>query len=128
MSRPKARPAVVLALSCVAAACMIGCSLIQREVRPGPAVRVILAVLPMVPILGTGWAMVMAIWGLDELQRLIVLEAVLGAFLAGAFLNLLYGQLQHARVGLPELNWAFIWVAMAVPCVVAFFIAARRYG
>jgi hypothetical protein len=64
---------------------------------------------------------------LDELERLIVLEAVFGAFLAGAFLTLLYGQLQHARVGLPELNWAFIWAAMAGPCAVAFLLAARRY-
>jgi len=127
MSRPKASPAVVLSLSCVAAATMIGCSLIQREVAPGPALRVILALLPMIPVSAMGWIMFVAIRRLDELQRLIVLEAVSLTFLAGAFLTLLYGQLQHARVGLPELNWAFVWVAMAAPCAVAFFIAARRY-
>src|SRR6516165_6758422 len=62
-----------------------------------------------------GWSMVVAIRGLDELQRRIVLEAIFGAFVTGALLTLLYGQLQHARVGLPELNWAFVWAAMAVP-------------
>jgi hypothetical protein len=35
--------------------------------------------------------------------------------------------LQHADVGLPELNWAFVWAAMSVPCAAAFCIAARRY-
>ncbi len=117
----------MLVLSCIAAATMIGCSLVQREMGPGPAVRVILALLPMIPILAMGWVMVVAVRLLDELERLIVLEAVSLAFLAGAFLTLLYGQLQHARVGLPELNWAFVWVAMAAPCAVAFLIAARRY-
>ena len=127
MSPPKASPAVVLGLGCVAAATLIGCSLIKRAVNPGPSVRVILALVPMIPVSAMGWAMIAAIRGLDELQRRIVLEAIFGAFLTGAFLTLLYGQLQHARVGLPELNWAFIWAAMAGPCAVAFLLAARRY-
>ena len=127
MSPPKASPAVVLGLSCVVAATVIGCSLINREMNPGPSVRVILALVPMIPVFFMGWSIVVSIRSLDELQRRIVLEAIFGAFLTGAFLTLLYGQLQHARVGLPELNWAFIWAAMAAPCAVAFFIAARRY-
>ncbi len=127
MSPPKASPAVVLGLSCVVAATMIGGSLINREMNPGPSVRVILALVPMIPVLFMGWSIVVSIRSLDELQRRIVLEAIFGAFLAGAFLTFLYGQLQHAHVGLPELNWAFVWAAMAAPCAVAFFIAARRY-
>jgi hypothetical protein len=127
MSPPNASPAVVLGLSCVVAATVIGCSLINREMNPGPSVRVILALVPMIPVLFMGWSIVVSIRSLDELQRRIVLEAIFGAFLTGAFLTLLYGQLQHARVGLPELNWAFVWAAMAAPCAVAFFIAARRY-
>jgi hypothetical protein len=127
MRSRKASPAVVLGLSCVAAATMIGCSLINRELNPGPSVRVLLALVPMIPVSFMGWSIIVSIRSLDELQRRIVLEAVFGAFLTGAFLTLLYGQLQHARVGLPELNWAFVWAAMAAPCAVAFFIAARRY-
>jgi hypothetical protein len=127
MSTPKASPAVVLALGCVTALTLIGCSLIRRGINPGPWGRVFLALVPMIPVFGLGWAMISSIRGLDELQRRIVLEAIFGAFVTGAFLTLLYGQLQHARVGLPELNWAFIWAAMAAPCAVAFFIAARRY-
>jgi hypothetical protein len=127
MSAPKASPAVVLGLSCVAAASLIGCSLIKRETSPGPTIRVILALLPMIPVSFMGWSIVVSIRSLDELQRRIVLEAIFGAFLTGAFLTLLYGQLQHARIGLPELNWAFVWAVMAAPCTIAFFIAARRY-
>jgi hypothetical protein len=127
MSPPKVSPAAVLGLSCIAAATLIGCSLIRRALDPGPWVRVILALVPMIPVSAMGWAMIVAIRGLDELQRRIVLEAIFGAFLTGAFLTLLYGQLQHARVGLPELNWAFVWAAMALPCAVAFLLAARRY-
>jgi hypothetical protein len=127
MSPPKASRAVVLGLSCVAAATMIGCSLINREMNPGPSVPVILALVPMIPVSCVGWSIVVSIRSLDELERRIVLEAIFGTFLTGAFLTLLYGQLQHARVGLPELNWAFVWAAMAAPCTVAFVIAARRY-
>jgi hypothetical protein len=127
MSTAKASPGVVLGLGCVAALTLIGCSLIKRGMNPGPGARVILALVPMIPISALGWVMIAAVRGLDELQRRIVLEAIFGAFLTGAFLTLLYGQLQHARVGLPELNWAFVWAAMAAPCAVAFFVAARRY-
>ena len=127
MRSPKASPAVVLGLGCLAAASLIGCSLIERRMAPGPSVRVLLALVPMIPVAFMGWAMVVAIRGLDELQRRIVLEAIFGAFLAGAFLTLLYGQLQHARVGFPELNWAFVWAALIAPCAVAYLLAARRY-
>jgi hypothetical protein len=127
MRWPKVSPALILGLGCLTAATLIGCSLLNRGMAPGPPVRVILALVPMIPAAFLGWAIVAAVRGLDELQRLIVLEAVFGAFLTGAFLTLLYGQLQHARVGLPELNWAFIWAAMAGPCAVAFLLAARRY-
>jgi hypothetical protein len=127
MSPPKASTVVVTAFGVVVAATLIGCSLITRVLNPGPAGRIILALVPMIPMSFMGWSMVVAIRGLDELQRRIVLEAIFGAFVTGAFLTLLYGQLQHARVGLPELNWAFVWAAMAVPCAVAFVLAARRY-
>ena len=107
---------------------LIGCCWSPKQALTRlPGGRVILALVPMIPVSALGWAMIVAIRALDELQRRIVLEAIFGAFLTGAFLTLLYGQMQHARVGLPELNWAFVWAAMAAPCAVAFFIAARRY-
>ena len=127
MSPPKASPAVILGLSGLAAVALIGGSLINLEANPAPSIRVILALVPMIPVSFMGWSIVAAVRGLDELQRRIVLEASFGAFLTGAFLTLLYGQLQHARVGLPELNWAFVWAAMAAPCAVAFVLTARRY-
>ena len=127
MKPPRPSPALVLALGCLAAAAMIGGSLINRGVGPGPSVRVLMALVPMIPVWFLGWSIAAAVRGLDELQRRIVLEAIFGAFLAGAFLTLLYGQLQHARVGFPELNWAFVWVAMIAPCTIAYLVAARRY-
>ena len=127
MKPSRVSSAMILGLSCVAAATLIGCALIRRAADPGPTVRVILALAPMIPVSVMGWAMIAAVGGLDELQRRIVLEAIFGAFLVGAFLTLLYGQLQNANVGLPELNWAFVWAAMAAPSAAAFCIASRRY-
>ena len=127
MTLPKASPALVLGLSCLTAATLIGCALVNRAMSPTPSVRVVLALMPMIPVFLMGWSIVASIRELDELQRRIVLEAIFSAFLAGAFLTLLYGQLQHARIGLPELNWALIWAAMAAPCAVAFIVSARRY-
>jgi hypothetical protein len=127
MRHPRVSPWTVLGLSGLAAATLVGCSWLRSLLGPGPATRVILALVPVIPVSVMGWAMVAAIRGLDELQRRIVLEAIFGAFLAGAFLTLVYGQLQQARVGLPELNWALIWGAMAAPCAAAFFFSSRRY-
>ena len=41
---------VIVGLSCIAAATLIGCSLIRRALDPGPWVRVILALVPMIPV------------------------------------------------------------------------------
>jgi hypothetical protein len=102
-------------------------SLVSAKADPGPALRVGLALAPLAPLGALAWAIVAAVRRMDEMQRKIHLDAMTGAFVATAFVALGYGQLQQARIGLPELNWAFLWSVMVVLWAIAYVVASRRY-
>jgi hypothetical protein len=114
-------------LALLTAVFMVGSSLVSARGDSSLALRVMLAIVPLVPAAALAWAIVRAVQQLDEMHRKIHLDAMTGAFVATAFVAIGYGQLQHARVGLPELNWAFLWPAMVVLWAVSYVVAARRY-
>jgi hypothetical protein len=117
----------LFALASIAALLMIAASLAMKFAHPGPAVRVALVLAPLVPLGLLAWSIHHAIAGLDELQVRIHLDALTSAFVGTAFLCVLVGQLQHARVGIPDLNWAFMWPAMVVLWAIAYVVATKRY-
>jgi hypothetical protein len=117
----------LFALATLGAVLLIASSLVNAIADPGPALRVVLALLPVVPLGALAWAIHQAIRQLDELQRRIHLDAMTGAFVGTAFVALVVGQLQHANLGIPELNWAFLWPVQVVLWAAAYFMAARRY-
>jgi hypothetical protein len=94
---------------------------------PSPVKRVVLALLPVAPLGVLAWAIHQAVRQLDELERRIHLDAMTGAFVGTAFVALIIGQLQYARIGLPELNWAFLWPVQVVLWAAAYILASRRY-
>jgi hypothetical protein len=106
---------------------MIAASLVNRVAEPGPALRVALAILPVLPLAALAWAIMRAIASLDELQRRIHLDAMSAVFVSGIFVAVIYGQLQHARVGLPDLNWAFFYPVQLVSWAIGYLVASRRY-
>jgi hypothetical protein len=118
---------LLFGLALLAAALMIGGSLVSAKTDLAPALRVALAIVPLIPLAALAWSIVSAVQHLDEMQRKIQLDAMTGAFVATAFVALTYGQLQHAHIGLPELNWAFLWPVMVVLWAVAYVLASRRY-
>jgi hypothetical protein len=107
---------------------MIVGSLVQNLADPGPALRVILALLPVAPLVLMARAIMLAIAGMDELQRRIHLEAMTAAFVAAVFVAVIVGQLQHARLGFPELNWAFFYPVVLVLWTIAYIAVSRRYS
>jgi hypothetical protein len=114
-------------LALLAGGLMIAASVVSRLAEPGPAVRVVLAILPVLPIAALAWGIMRAIASLDELQRRIQLHAMSAVFVSGIFVAVIYGQLQHARVGLPDLNWAFFYPVQLVSWAIGYLVASRRY-
>jgi|HubBroStandDraft_6_1064221.scaffolds.fasta_scaffold137734_3 hypothetical protein len=114
-------------LALLAGVLMIAASLMNRVSEPGPALRVALAILPVLPLAALAWAIMRAIASLDELQRRIQLDAMSAVFVGGIFVAVIYGQLQHAHVGLPDLNWAYFYPVQLVLWAIGYLIASRRY-
>lgn len=92
---------------------------------PDAAWRYPVAVLPMVPFVYAIAAYVRFMRDLDEVQRRIKLEAFAIAFGATAAVTFCYGFLQH--VGLPHVNWWFVWPVMGVSWIAGHIVAERRY-
>ena len=114
-------------LALLAGVLMIAASLVNRLADPGAALRVALAIVPVLPLAALAWAIMRAIASLDELQRRIQLDAMSAVFVSGIFVAVIYGQLQHAQIGLPDLNWAYFYPVQLVSWAIGYLVASRRY-
>jgi len=97
--------------------------LIKHQIYP--SLRIVIALLPMIPALFAMWAAIRYFRGLDELQRRIQLEGLALGFLSTCVIFLTWGFLQNA--GLPHAD--VIWVT---PVLVFFWgvgacVAKQRY-
>jgi len=97
--------------------------LIKHQIYP--SLRIVIALLPMIPALFAMWAAIRYFRGLDELQRRIQFEGLALGFLATCVIFLTWGFLQNA--GLPHAD--VIWVT---PVLVFFWgvgacVAKQRY-
>lgn len=90
-----------------------------------PTLRVLFAVIPVIPALFAMWAAIRYFRGLDELQRRIQFEGLAFSFLATCVIALTWGLLQNA--GLPHAD--VIWVAPGLVFLwgVGACIAKQRY-
>ena len=117
---------VRLGIAFVAYAILLAVSLPLTESNPTAAWRSPLALIPMVPFLYGIQVYVRYLRGVDELQRRIALESLAIAFGGTAAVTFGYGFLQN--VGLPEVNWMFVWPVMAGLWILGGVYAHRRYG
>ena len=83
------------------------------------------AVTPMAPFIYGIVAYVRYLRRVDELQQRINLEALAIAFGATAAITFSYGFLEH--VGLPHINWWWVWPVMGVSWMLGNEYAVRRY-
>jgi hypothetical protein len=111
-----------------AAAAFIGATLFVVKTRPDAGVRVAVLLAPLVPLAGLASSIARAIRRMDEMQLRVHLDALTGAFVATAFAAIVIGQLQYADVGVPEINWAFMWPVQVVLWTVAYVVASKRYS
>jgi hypothetical protein len=109
----------------VAYALMLVLSLFLLRAFPQGALRIPIALAPMLPACGIPFVVVRGLQRCDELQRQIQLEALGFAFGGTAVLTFGYGFLQG--IGFPQVSWLFVWPVMAVVWLIGVAWASRRY-
>jgi membrane associated rhomboid family serine protease len=100
-------------------------NMIDWSLHPEGAVRIAVALMPMIGAVAAAWAIMRAIWRMDELQRRIQLDAIAMAFLATALITFGWGFLLDA--GVPPLPAHAVWPMMGVGWMAGLLIARRRY-
>jgi hypothetical protein len=98
------------------------------RVELSPAVKVLVALLPVLPMLLVVWAILRNLQRLDELQQRIQTQAICVASTLVAMLTFALGFLQNAGL-LPSPPWVMLWVLPVMIWVwgVATAVISRRY-
>ena len=89
-------------------------------------IMILLALLPVVPVVWALLGWIDALRARDELQRRIFTEAAAFALGLTAALTISYGFLE-SYAGLPRLSMFWVWAVIAVSYVLGQLIASRRY-
>lgn len=117
------RKRALLALALYAAVLVVSIEIISRFHHGWW--RIPVALTPVLPCLLFVRAFVSLMDSFDELQKRIALQALAFAFAATAVLTLTYGFLQN--VGLPEVNWVWVWPLMGSLFMLGQMMAKRQY-
>jgi hypothetical protein len=115
---------MLLSLFLYAAVLVVSISWLKTGVE-NEALKIAIAVMPVVPALGIPLAVIGYCRAMDEFQLRIQLESLAFGFAAAAIATFTYGFLQNA--GLPDVSWVWVWPVMAVCWMLGQLIARRRY-
>lgn len=116
----------VLAWSLIAAAALIGSSLLLVWREWGVWWGVLIALAPLVPFIGMFIALRRWLDGLDEMQRQIQLQALALCVLLASVVCVAGGQLQKLGV-LGELDLSMGWVVIVGSYIVSYLLVRTRY-
>lgn len=119
------RYALEFALSMVAYAVILTASVTVINHGVSPALRLVFALLPLVPIAFVFAAVVRYVGSIDELQRRIHIESLALAAGITALLAITYGFLE--TVGFPHLSAWYAYAAVMAAWLVSTPFVARRY-
>jgi hypothetical protein len=98
----------------------------QRGLVPA-ALRVPIALLPMLPLVAVALGIMTAIRASDEMQARIQFEALAFSFAFTAFTTFSYGFLE-VYAGFPHLNMFTVWPVMGGFWMIGRLVAQRRYA
>ena len=94
------------------------------DANPDSDWRYGVALLPMVPAAFVVAVSLRYFRCMDELQQRVLLEALAFAFSGTALLTFGYGFLE--RVGLPHLNWGWVWAVMGGLWLICDWLVRQR--
>jgi len=106
-------------------ALLVGANVAERALEPEGALRVAIALTPMIGAFAGAWAVMRGLWRLDEMQRRIQFDAIAMSFLGTALITFGWGFAESA--GLPRLEAFAVWPIMGTLWAAGVFIAQRRY-
>lgn len=106
---------------CVYVVLILGCIYLIKHAAPSTPLKVVLALLPTLPVIWLMWSLFEFLTHADELQRRVHLTALSMAAGVTALLSLTYGFLEDFA-GLPHIPawWTFVVIDMvwgATACV-----------
>ena len=118
-------PMLVAAL--LAAAALIGSAVVLKLTELTPPARVAVALIPLPFYIALFVLAVRVTRQLDELKQRIQLEALAFAVIGMLLSTFCYGMVLKADVGVPALDWEWVWVITVVFYSAGHLIAWRRY-
>ena len=98
----------------------------ERHAVP-EALKIPVALLPMIPLIAVTLAVVGAVRASDEMQTRIQFEALAFAFPFTAFTTFSYGFLE-VYAGFPHVSMFSVWPIMALFWFIGLLLAKRRYA
>ncbi len=118
-------PMLVAAL--LAAAVLLGSAVVLKLTELSPPARVAVALIPLPFYIALFILAVRVTRQLDELKQRIQLEALAFAVIGMLLSTFCYGMLLMADVGVPALDWVWVWVLTVVFYIAGNLVAWRRY-
>ena len=107
------------------AALLVGANLADRALAPEGALKVAIALVPMIGAVAGAWAVMRGLWRMDEMQRRIQYDAIALSFLGTALITFGWGFAEGG--GAPQLRAFTVWPIMGVLWGLGLIIANRRY-
>ena len=108
--------------------CYTGARVVLRDFQLEPWMRVVVALLPVLPCVGFVWSVVAHFRSMDEFHRRIHLEALAVAFPLAVLLLMILGLLELA-IDLSPDDWSYrhVWVYLPLFYLIGLAFAKRRY-
>ena len=104
---------------------LIVSALLIKHVSSAPGWSILLALVPLIPLLFALRAFLRFFQRIDELQKRIQLEALALSFGITCVVTWSYGLLEYA--GFPSLSWIWVPAIMLILWDIGVYVASRRY-
>ena len=121
---PKRFPMEFAVILLVYVLCVVVSSVYMSS-RPDGVAKIVLALLPVIPMIAMAVSIIRRLNAMDEMGRKIQLEALAVAFVCTALTTFSYGFLETA--GFPRMSAFMVWPIMGGVWCVATIIGSRRY-
>lgn len=104
---------------------LVGAGMVERTLAPAGSFKLAINLMPMIGAVAASWAILRALWRMDEMQRRIQFDAIAMSFLGTALITFGWGFAEGA--GMPQMRAFAVWPIMGVLWGLGVFVAQWRY-